>query len=176
MKPTQTIKKSLLIGAAIVSLGASTAFAATSSLVNTPNFNNDQKHMQQGPKVIYHNSKISPIQTLAKILGEYPNVIIKDAHKDFLDVYQYSSKKNILAKYKAERMMLAKENIQQAVDHKRITKAEGNKVLAKVQANINSEKPESMGIFPTHRQQKPMNHENRGHLNFMQDNESPMQK
>lgn len=172
MKTTNRIKKSLLIGAAIVSLGASTAFAATSFPVNNPNVNNGP-HMKQGPKAIYRESKISPIQTLAKILGEYPSVIIEDAHKDFLDVYQYASKKGVLAKYKAERMLLAKENIQQAVDHKRITKAEGNKVLAKVQSNINSEKPESMGILPPHhfKQPKPMNHEGHGPLNFEEPNE-----
>lgn len=172
MKTTNRLKNSLLIGAAIVSLGASTAFAATPSPVNNPNANNGH-HMKQGSKAIYHDSKISPIQTLAKILGEYPSVIIKDAHKDFLDVYQYASKKGVLAKYKAERMVLAKENIQRAVDHKKITKAEGNKILAKVQSNINSEKPESMGILPPKKfkQDKPMNHRNHGPLHFEEPNE-----
>ena len=119
MKTTLNLKRSLLIGFAIVALGASTAFAATNnSHMNNKNDHNSKTHkqLQQGPKALYRDSKISPVQTLAKLLGEYPQTIKADAHKDFSDVYQYAQKKGVLNKYKAERIMLAKDNIQKCIE------------------------------------------------------------
>lgn len=161
MKTTLNFKKVLLISSAIVALGASTAFASTGNSHMNNKYNDNSKNhkqMQKAPKALYHNSKISPVQTLAKILKEYPQKIQKDAHKDFSDVYQYAQKRGVLNKYKAERIMLAKDNIQRAVDQKKINKDLGNKVLKKVQYNINHEKPESMGIAPEHK-----GHGNDGH-------------
>lgn len=166
MKTTSTLKRALVIGTTIVALGAATAFAATnnSQMNNKNNNSGNQKHMKQGmkqgPKALYRDSKVAPMQTLAKLLGEYPKEIREDAHKDFSDVYQYAQKKGVLNKYKAERVILAKENIQKAVDHKKITKEEGSKILKKVQYNITHEKPEAMGIRPGQRHQGPGRHGN----------------
>lgn len=149
MKTTITLKRTLLIGATILALGAGTAFAATNnSQQNNKNSNNctNQRNMSQKSNVLQRDGKVPAIQSLAKILGEDPQTIQKNVHQDFSDIYQYAKKKGVLNKYKAERLLLAKEHVQKAVDNERFTKEEGAKALTRIQYNINNEKPEKMGI------------------------------
>lgn len=141
------MKESLIIGLGILFLGSSIAFAkiANSHPRNESTYTLTKKTQ---PQQISNSLplNIEPIKTLAEILGSSIQTIEKDSDADFSDIYQYARKKGVLNKYKAKRMLLAKENIQKSLNLKYIGEKESTKILRKIRYNITNEKPEEMGI------------------------------
>lgn len=147
MKLKIVFEKTLIIGLGILFLGSSTAFAkiANSHPRNENTYTLTKKTQpQQISNPLPLN--IEPIKTLAEILGLSIQTIEKDSDADFSDIYQYARKKGVLNKYKAKRMLLAKENIQKSLNLKYIGEKESTKILRKIRYNITNEKPEEMGI------------------------------
>ena len=147
MKLKIIFEKSLIISLGILFLGSSIAFAkiANSHPRNESTYTLTKKNQPQqisNPLPLH----IEPIKTLAEILGLSIQTIEKDSDADFSDIYQYARKKGVLNKYKAKRMLLAKENIQKSLKLKYIGEKESTKILRKICYNITNEKPEEMGI------------------------------
>jgi hypothetical protein len=144
---TLALKKAFLIGTALLTLSSTTAFAfgGGGGMGGPPPGGMNQASQESA---IYRDSETTPCQTLAKILDMDADDIIEEAQKDYFDAYEFAAKKGVLAKYKAERLIIAEDNIQKAIDNGKVSPEVGKKVLAKVQANINNEKAESAGIMP----------------------------
>lgn len=142
---TLALKKAILIGTALLTLSSTTAFAFGGGMGGPPPNGMNQASQESR---IYRDSETTPCQTLAKILDMDANDIIKEAQKDYLDAYEFAAKKGVLAKYKAERLIIANDNIQKAIDNGKVSPEVGEKVLVKIQANINNEKAEGAGIMP----------------------------
>ena len=145
-KPSLSLKKAILIGTALVTLSSTTAFAFGGG--GGGGMGGPPPGQNQEESSIYRDSQTTPCQTLANILKMDADDVVEEAQEDYLDVYEFAAKKGVLAKYKAARLVIAKDNVQNAIDNDKVSLEVGQKVLAKVQANINNEKVESAGIMP----------------------------
>lgn len=145
-KPNLSLKKAILIGTALVTLSSTTAFAFGGG--GGGGMGGPPPGQKQEESSIYRDSQTTPCQTLATIVDMDTDDIIEEAQKDYLDVYEFAAKKGVLAKYKAARLIIAKDNIQTAIDNGKVSSKVEEKILAKVQSNINNEKVENAGIMP----------------------------
>lgn len=172
MEKNSMLKRSLVVATMIVALGASTAFAAYhKNMQNNTNMHmNKTTYMSSNKQMLMHhnNYKTSPTMTLSKLSNMPMKTIIEECKMDYLDSYQYARKHGFLNKYKVERMMIAKENVNRAVSSGRLDSMKSKKVLAKINSNIAKEKPEMTAVYCKMKPMKKTHTKNMKNMKNMQ--------
>lgn len=173
MEKISMLKKSLVFATVIIALGASTAFAAHhNNMQNNPTMHmNKTSYMSSDKQMLMHHNryKTSPTMTLSKLSNMPVKAIIKECKMEYLDSYQFAEKHGFLNKYKVERMMIAKENVQMAVDKEKLDILDSKKVLDKINDNIAQEKPEMTAVYCNMKPTKIAHHKGMQNMDNMND-------